>query len=250
MEKFEKPPEQKTEKPLKLTREDVIQRLKENKNLENLNLTDLDLSGLNFEEKSFRGSDIRGVTLYNPEQAEGTNIINANFTDTIIADFTSEAFFAKVNAEGATFGFTQDLKARRKRWQESSQRPEANDTGGLHNFNGSAGNFRKTKWQNADSGGGSDYDALFVDADLSQAEFISCDLRKIDFSETKIDNIKIIDPVSLNGLKINGEQIHTVIKALHFTDINDQSDFLNDLKINGAQKVLEETFGVKIINTK
>lgn len=247
MEKFKKTPEQKIEKLVKLSREDVIKRLEKKENLENLNLTNLDLSGLDFEGKSFCGSDIRGLTLYNEEQSEGTNIKNADFTDAIIADMGPEVLFAKINAEGATFGFTEKLSARKNRLQKSGQTPEAADTGGLHNFNGSAGNFKKTKWHNADFGG-ADYPAHFLDADLTEAQIKGCDLNNIDFSETKIEKIKIIDPVSLNGLIINQDQIHTLIESIHFTDPNDQAEFLNDLKENGAQKVLKDSFGINIVN--
>ena len=250
MEKFEnnfKPPKPEVKKSEKLTREDVIKRLEKGEKLEDCNLADLDLSGLNFEGKSFRGSDIRGVTLYNEAQEEGTNIKNADFTDAIIADLGPEVLFANVNAEGATFGFTENLSARRKRLKNSGQAPEAADSGELFNFNGSLGNFKKTKWLNADFGGSSGYEAIFPDADLSEAEITGCDLNQIDFSETKIDNIKIIDPVYFQGMKIREIQIETIVQSIQLTNKKAQAEFLKEIKEKGSKKALEDFFGIVIV---
>jgi len=244
MEKFEELPKQKIEKLVKLTREDVIKRLEQNENLENFNLAELDLSVLNFEGKSFRGSDIRGITF------ENAYIKNADFTNAVIADLGPEVIFARVNAEGATFGFTENLVARRKRQRESGKSPEVADIGGLFNFNGSVGNFRKTKWLNADFGGGSGYETLFLDADLSEAEITGCDLNQIDFSETKIDKIKIIDPVSLQGMKIAENQIETLVQSIQLTDEETQAEFLKEKKEKGSRKALEDFFEIIIVETK
>jgi len=244
MKKFEGFPKQKIEKLVKLTKEDVIKRLEQNENLGNFNLAELDLSGLNFEGKSFRGSDIRGVTL------ESANIKNANFTDAVIADLGPEVLFTKVNAGGATFGFTENLVARRKHLRESGKSPEAADIGGFFNFNGSAGNFRKTKWLNADFGGGSGYEAIFPDADLSEAEITDCDLNQIDFSETKIDNIKIIDPLTLQGMKITENQIETLTQSIQLTNEKAQAEFLKEIKEKGSRKALEDFFEIVIVETK
>ena len=244
MEKFEGFPEQRTEKPIKLTREDVIKRIEKGENLENFNLADLDLSDLNFEGKSFRGSDIRGITF------ENANIKNADFTNAVIADLGPEVLFARVNAEGATFGFTENLVARRKHQREAGKPPQAADFSGLFNFNGSVGNFRKTKWLNADFGGGSGYEAIFPDADLSEAEITGCDLHQIDFSETKIDKIKIIDPVSLQGMKIAKNQIEALVHSIQLTNEKAQAEFLQEIKEKGARKALEDFFGIVIVGIK
>lgn len=250
MKKFKEFLEQKMEKPIKLTREDVIKRLEKGEKLENCNLADLDLSGLNFEGKSFRDSDIRGVTLYNESQKEGTNIKNADFTDAVIADPGLEVLFALVNAEGTTFGFTENLLVRRKRQRESGKIPEAADIGGLFNFNGSAGNFKKTKWLNSDFGGGSGYETLFPNADLSESEITGCDLNQIDFSKTKIDNIKIIDPLTLQGMKINVNQIETLTQAIKLTNKEAQSEFLKEIEAKGSRKALEDFFEIVIAEIK
>jgi len=252
MEKFGNnlTPKPEVKKSEKLTREDVIKKLEKNENLENYNLADLDLSGLNFEGKSFRGSDLRGVTLYNDSLKEGTSIKNADFTDTVIADLGPEVIFASVNAEGAKFGFTENLSARRKRLKNSGQAPEAADSGGLFNFIGSAGNFRKTKWLNADFGGGSGYEAIFPDADLSESEIVGCDLNQIDFSKTKIDNIKIIDPITLSGMKIAASQIETIVKSIYLTNKEAQTEFLKIIKEKGSRKALEDFFEIIIVEIK
>ncbi|MCX6743636.1 MAG: pentapeptide repeat-containing protein [Candidatus Parcubacteria bacterium] len=240
------PPKPEVKKTEKLTREEVISKLDKGENLENYNLAELDLSGLNFEGKSFRNSDLRGVTLYNDSLKEGTNLKKADFTDTIIADLGPEVIFANANAEGAKFGFTENLSARRKRLKNSGQAPEAADSGEFFNFNGSLGNFKKTKWLNADFGGGSGCEALFPEADLSEAEITGCDLNQIDFSKTKIDKIKIIDPITLQGMKIATNQIKTVVQSIQLTNQDAQAEFLKEINEKGSRKALEDFFEIEI----
>jgi|GEM_PF-1940790 len=252
MEKFESilPPKPEVKKSEKLTREDVIKRLEQNKNLENYNLAELDLSGLNFEGKSFRGSDIRGVNLYDEVQKQGANIENADFTDTIISDFSLDVIFARVKAERATFGFTENLATKRKRQRDSDKLPQPADFNGFFNFVGTGGNFRKTKWLNTDFGGDSGCEALFPDADLSESEITGCDLNQIDFSETKIDKIKIIDPITLRGMKIATNQIETVVQSIQLTNQDAQSEFLKEIKEKVPQKALEDFFEIVIVEIK
>lgn len=245
----------------KLTREEVESRLAAGENLENLILTDLDLAGLNLERKSFRGSNIQGIILYREKQEEDgivetrTNIRGADFTDATIADLGSsyQAIFYKVDAEGARFGFTEDLVSRRRRHEEMKEAgkgPTAEDTGGLFNFNGSKGNFKKTRWINVDFGGGSGYEAIFPQADLSESIIEGSDLTEIDFLTTIIDGIKIKDPISLNGLRINEQQIPLIVQAIELTDEECRSEFLEEVKSKGPQRALEEYFEVVIVEIK
>lgn len=260
MNEFERgitPPKPEVEKPKKLTRQEVESRLAKGESLENLILTDLDLAGLNFEGKSFRRSDIRGMSLYREEQKEDgilveirTNIKGADFTDTTIADLGPEVFFGSVDAEGTTFGYTEKLVDRRKRHKESGKAPTAEDTGGLFNFNGSEGNFKKTRWVNTDFGGGSGYEAIFLKADLSEAIIEGSDLTEIDFSTIKIDSIKIKDPISLHGLKINEQQILTLVRAIKLSDEKYQSEFSEEIRSKGERKALEDYFGINIVEIK
>lgn len=260
MNKFEKefkPPESEVEKPKKLIREEVESRLERGDSLENLDLTNLDLAGLNFEGRNFRGSDIRGITLYREEQREDgtfieirTNIRGADFTDVTIADLGPEVFFGRVDAEGATFGYTENLAHRRKRHKESGKAPTAEDTGGLFSFNGSEGNFKKTVWSNIDFGGGSGYESIFPDADLSESIMEGPDLTEMDFSATKIDDIKIKDPISLHGMKINEQQILSVVQAIELTDEKYQSEFLEEVRKSGQRKALKDYFGIVIVEVK
>lgn len=259
MNKIEKgfEPPKEAEKPKKLTREEVESRLTAGESLENLILEDLNLAGLNFEGKSFRGSDIRGLSLYKEEQKEDgtiveirTNIKGADFTDITIAAHWAEALFARVDAEGATFGYTENLVSRRKRHQESGKNPTAHDIGGLFSFNGGEGNFQKTKWINIDFGGGSGYEAIFPKADLSESIIEASDLTEIDLSTAKIDGIKIKDPISLRGLIINEQQITTAVEAIELTNSQYQSEFLEEVKNNGQRKALENYFGIIIVEIK
>lgn len=260
--------EQEIKKSEKLTREEVINRLENNKNLENLNLRDLDLSGLNFEGKSFRGSNIQGIKLWREELDEDdkiveirTNIKSADFIDATIAtleetftDLGPGAFFGRVDAKGAIFGYTENLFSRRerheKRYREFGEIPRAEDTGGLFNFNGSEGYFRKTRWVNADFGGSSGYEAVFTGADLSESIIEKSDLSGIDFSETNIDNIRIIDPISLKGMKINENQIESIIESIQLSNQTQQAEFLREKTEKGSKKFLEDYFQIVIVEIK
>lgn len=250
------PPEAAAEKLEKITREEVEARLARGENLENLYLVDLDLAGLDFEGKSFRGSDIRGVYFYGEKRDENgkiieliTNLRRADFTDVTIADTGQDTIFGRVEAEGATFGFTEDLISRRNRhaaMNNSGERPDAADSGGLYGFNGGCGNFKKTKWNNIDFGGDSDSEALFPGADLSEGEIISSDLAGLDFSTTKIDGIKIKDPLSLRGLIISEQQIDTLAEAIELSDERERQKFAEEIKQKGPRKALEDYFGITI----
>ena len=253
------PPEPVPENPRKITREEVEARLARGENLEKLDMKDLDLAGLDFEGESFRGSDIRGACFYGEKQGENgktievpANLRRADFTDAVIGDYGPETIFGRVEAEEATFGFTEDLTSRRNRHAKlkgSGERPEATDSGEYYNFNGGGGNFRKTRWNNIDFGGGPDCDgceALFPGADLSEAEIIGCDLAGIDLSTTKIDGIKIKDPISLQGLIITEQQADTLAKAIELSDEKKRQKFAEEIKQKGPKKALEDYFRVNI----
>ncbi|MBI5071849.1 hypothetical protein HZB93_03095 [Candidatus Falkowbacteria bacterium] len=249
-------PKSEIEKLEKITREEVEARLARGENLENLYLVDLDLAGLDFEGKSFRGSDIRGVYFYGEKRDENgkiieliTNLRRSDFTDTTIADTGQDTIFGRVEAEGATFGFTEDLISRRNRhaaMNNSGERPDAADSGGLYGFNGGGGNFKKTKWDNIDFGGDSGSEALFPGADLSEGEIVGSDLSGLDLSTTKIDGIKIKDPLSLQGLIISEQQIDTLAKAIELSDEKERQKFAEEVKQKGSRKALEDYFKVII----
>jgi len=250
------PPEKEVRRLKKITREEVEANLARGENLEDLDIKDLDLAGLNFEEKKFRGSDIRGAWFYGKKQDEEgkiieliTNLRRADFTDTTIGDLGPETVFGRVEAEGAIFGFTEDLISRRKRhaaMNNSGERPDAADSGGLYGFNGGGGNFKKTKWKNIDFGGGSDSGALFPGADLSEAEIVGSDLAGLDLSTTKIDDIKIKDPLSLQGLIITAEQVDTLVRAIELSDENERQKFAEEVKQKGPEMALKDYFRVII----
>jgi uncharacterized protein YjbI with pentapeptide repeats len=255
MEKFEnsfKLPEQEKGKPEKLTAEDVKNRIEKGEDLEKLDLADLDLAGLNLENKNFRGSDIRGIILCCEDKKEDgeifevtTNIKGADFTDATISDL-GETYFNKVDAEGAVFGYTEDLISRRKRHKESGEQPKPKDSGGLFSFIGDGGNFKRTEWANADFGGNSGYEASFFGADFTEATIKGCDLSGMDFSETDIDNIKIIDPVSLRKMRINENQIDSVVEAIQLSNEEKQAEFLKEKEDKGSRKALEDFFQVVV----
>jgi len=257
LEKDFRPPEPEAENPKKLTRAGVEGRLERDESLENLDLRDIDLAGLDLEGQSFRGSDIRGMILYGKEKGEGdtiierrTNIRDSDWTDATIADLGEGVFFGRVDAEGATFGYTESLVSRRKRHKKAGKAPTAEDTGGLFGFDASQGNFKKTIWRNVDFGGGSGYESIFPKADLSQSLIEGSDLGEIDFSTIKINGIKIKDPISLRGMKINEEQISSMAQAIELSDEKCQSGFLEEVKSSGQQKALEDCFGVVIVEVK
>jgi hypothetical protein len=102
---------------------------------------------------------------------------------------------------------------------------------------------------NIDFGGDKEggYEAIFFDADLSNALFTNCDLSFIEFSETKIDGLKIKDPHGLEGLIISENQMFSLIQAIEYTDPAKQAKFLADIKKDGPKKILENFLHIKII---
>lgn len=256
MKKFEggfTPPAPEVKKLEKLTREEVNNKIKKKENLEGFDLQGIHLVGLNLEKMSFRGSDVRGIVLYYPEEGGETevktNIRKTDWTDATFAD-TGMTYFNKVDAEEATFGYTENLISRRERHQENHQKtgkaPGAEDTGGLYGFNGNGGNFKKTRWNNCDFGGGSGYEATFPGADLSESAMEGCDLSGVDFSKTKIENIIIKDPVSLRGLKINEQQIEFIAQSIKLSDQKAQAKFSEEISSKGPREALISYFGIII----
>jgi uncharacterized protein YjbI with pentapeptide repeats len=241
------PPTPDSTKRIKLTREEVVNKLEVEENLDGFDLADLDLSGLNLERKSFRGTDARGLRLYNLEKKEETNIRNADFTDAIMSSVGNETVFATVQAEGATFGYTETLLARQKRYKQLGEVMPETDNGGYYNFIGNKGNFQKTKWINIHFGGGSDNEASFMDTDLTDAIIEAGDLSNFDLSQTKIDNIKIKDPVAISGLRINEEQTDTLAQAFELSNQEAAEEFRQLIERNGPRKALEEFFEIVII---
>jgi uncharacterized protein YjbI with pentapeptide repeats len=245
------------EKLKKVTREEVEAMLERGEDLENLDLKDLDLTGLNCEGKSFRGSDIRGIYFYGLEGNKEGNTVeritilrHADFTDTTIGDFGPETIFGRVEAEGAVFGFSESLISRRNRHTEMKNAgiiPEADDTGALYNFNGSGGNFVKTKWKNVDFGGETGCEAFFAGADMSEAEIVGSDLSGLDWSTVKIYGIKIKDPLSLQGLIIAEQQADTLAQTIEISSEKERLEFAEEIKQKGPRGALEDYFGV-IIN--
>jgi uncharacterized protein YjbI with pentapeptide repeats len=241
----------KVTEPKKLTRQDVIGRLEQGEDLNDLDLKDLNLAGLALAGKSFKRSDIRGMSLY--EERDGangtiieitTNIQGADFTDAIIADTAQGTDFYSVDAEGATFGYTESIVSRR------ISHPK--DGGGLFRFDGRGGNFKRTRWTNTDFGGGTGFEAMLEGADLSGAVMEGCLLAEIDLSKTNIEDISIIGtpPLFLNAIKINAQQVKSLAQAIKLTDEKEQSRFEEEIRDNGQRKALEDHFGTIIVKTE
>ncbi|MBU1890208.1 pentapeptide repeat-containing protein [Patescibacteria group bacterium] len=239
--------------PVMITRDVVVERLRNDEHFENTNLQDLNLAGFNLENRKFCGADIRGIHLYEYDSATGqetkTNIRGADFTDTVIADTGTTDFF-RVDAEGAGFGYTESLIDRRKRLEDAGTRPGPKDCGGVFGFDGSEGNFKKTRWSNVDFGGNSGYEAIFNRADFSEAIISGSDLSGMDFSIMEIHEIQIVDPVSLRGMTISKEQVDDLCNGISYTDEEKQRVFLEKKEGLGARRLLTEHFGVIVKETE
>lgn len=128
--------------------------------------------------------------------------------------------------------------------------PKAADTGGLFQFDGSDGDFRETQWLNVDFGGRSILSPHFEKANLSQSTIEGSDLTEIDFSETIIDGIKIINPVSLLQMKINENQVDSLAQAIQLADKEKQLEFEREIDEKGPRKALEDRFEIIIVEAK
>lgn len=209
-----------------LARLEVEEILARGEDLDGLYLIDADLSELPLEGKSFRGADVRAMTLYREGQSAGTDIRRTNWTDAVMGDAGAPTVFTGVNAEGAIFGYTEGVEARRERHQAESVPPREQDVGAILNFIGDLGNFKRTTWANVDFMGFFEgYEARFVGADFSGALFIGCDLTMIDFSKARLTGVVIRDPVSLEGMKISRAQVKSILRAIQFSDAEWQAEY-------------------------
>lgn len=254
----EMPPKERT----RLTREDVLKRLEANEQFEGVDLVDVDLAGLNLESRSFRGSDLRGIKLFRKEKDPDGNSVEirssigrADFTDVTFASVGDENDFRGVSAEGATFGYTENLGARRARqkseYETSGKVPRDHDKGSLHGFNGTEGNFRNTRWANADfAGDGYGAEALFGGADFTGAVIVGGDLSNIDFSKTALTGIRIVEPISLSGMKITADQVSVIFEAIECTTEERQTQFAEMVGELGEIEALIEFFDIHIVSSR
>ncbi len=240
----------------KLTRDEVksILALTENHSaLEGFNLTNLDLAGEDLFGRSLRGSDARGLSLSSGFNDDGevekiTHIENSDWTDAIVEAYGPYTNFMAVEAKGSTFGFSKTLYEMRKR----DKKTKAENPSLYLGFDGRLGKFQECKWNNIDFQGENQYGAMFYDADLSGSEFEGCDLRGLDWTTTKIDNIKIIiyDPDSLNNLIITTEQIPALISAIQFNDEAYSEGFQEESEKQNPEDVLWNFLGVNAVENK
>jgi uncharacterized protein YjbI with pentapeptide repeats len=175
-------------------------------------------------EKKFCLSDARGIKLHRRDvdsQAETiTDISDSDWTDALLATENGETVFVAVQAQGARFGFTEqliDCRARNKQAQASGKRTTVEAMNGLHGFNGARGNFQRTSWKNIDFGG-ADAGAIFSEANLRGAVFEGCDLSGIDFRTCNVEGVVIKDPARLDGLTITKKQAELIAPGLFFSD--------------------------------
>ncbi len=244
-------PESERPESRQLTREEVVERIGRGEDLERARLCDLDLAGLYLEKRKFRGADVRGLKLFREDQAEAANVRETDWTDATVGDFGAETVFAYADAEGATFGFTETLNARRERQARAGGKPKVEDSGAYLNFNGQQAKFGRSRWNNIDFGGACDsYESRFQGADLERAVFAGCDLTNIDLSTSKFDDLTVEDPVSLAGMAIAAEQVEAVARGLRYSDPRVDAELKAALAADGPRRLLEESFGVVVIDKK
>ncbi len=237
----------KTER-LRLTRAEVEERLARGEHLEHVDLHDGDLAGLELRGKRFRHSIVYGLQLYrgdgDPATEVRTDIRNTDWTDAAMASIGQEAFFGRVNAEGAEFGFTETLVERRQRHAASGQPPTDLDSGSYANFNGAEGNFLRTTWRNIDFGGGSGYEVRFENADLIGATFEGCDLSGIDLSTSTATNLTVRN-CTLNGLTIGAHQIDAFLDGIQLDGRPLRTHAAYRITTGHGRDILEEV-GIRI----
>lgn len=253
------PPERET--VIKMDREAIRVALERGEMVfEGRDLKDLDLTELPLEGTSFRGADVRGLRLCReagePQEAR-TNIRGTDWTDAVFAD-TGLTLFRDVDAERARFGFSESLQERRGRLaQQGTFGPE--DSGAYYGFDGRAGMFRGTEWREIDFGGSLDADgnpvegmeAMFAQADLSNATFIGVDLTGIDWSDrVKIENIIIQYPASLRGLTITKQQAESLARGIRISNELETEAWEKEKEEKGDVRALQEFFGVIVIAGK
>ncbi len=239
---------------VKLTREEVLARTEAGEALQNCDLRQVDLSGLDLDGQDFSGSDIRGVKFFDEKLETGANIRNTKWMDVVVAETDGGADFRQVDAEGAVFGFTDDLinvrERNRQRHAENGQVPTEIEINAYYLFWGKEANFKKTKWNNIDFGGGEGgMEISFTRADLSEAEFDGCDFSDVDLSTATLEGIKIIRPVTLERMKIHVSQVRTIVSAIDLQDNELMQDFFLDVEDLGEKEALEKFFDIEIVDS-
>ncbi len=247
------------EKSKKLTTQDILKLISQEKKVHDVDMTDVRLCGENLSGVSFRGCDIRGIN-FSPKQAESehglekpTDITNTDWIDTIVATTSGYTSFVAVMADGAKFGFEMTLADRNEMIatikEKENRGPQESECGGYFNFDGRDGVFTNTTWKNIDFGGGTNYNADFSGARLDAAFFDRCNLQQIDLSQTSLEwiGIKVESVLQLKGMIIAEDQVEIIAEGIIVTNNEMQKDF-SALKVAvGSSSALEEFFGIVII---
>jgi uncharacterized protein YjbI with pentapeptide repeats len=253
-EVFRGNPADQEQKNKHLTRGDVERKIAAGEQLLSVDIQNLDLAGLPLMEKKFCLSDARGIKLHRRDvdtQAETiTDISNSDWTDALLATENGETVFVAVQAQGARFGFTEqliDYQTQNKQTQTSGKHTIVEAMNGLHKFNGARGNFQRTSWKNIDFGQ-AEFGAYFKQADFHGAIFDGCDLSGIDLSTCDLSGIMIKDPLELEGLKISENDMLSVAQGLAFS----AEDKHNNLEERAYMyeddlKAFLESYGIKVV---
>jgi hypothetical protein len=247
------------EKSKKLTTQDILKLISQEKKVHNMDMSDVRLNGENLSGVSFRGCDIRGINL-SPKQAESehslekpTDITNTDWIDTVVATASGYTSFVAVMADGAKFGFEMTLADRNEMIatikEKLNRGPQESECGGYFNFDGREGVFTNTAWKNIDFGGGTNYKADFSGARLVAAFFDRCNLQQIDLSQTSLEwiGIKVESVLQVKGMKIAEDQAEIIAEGITIINSEMQKDF-SALKLAiGSSGALEEFFGIEIV---
>jgi uncharacterized protein YjbI with pentapeptide repeats len=232
----------------KRSRQEIVGLVQsDNLDLRKSDLQKVDLSNANITKADLSFSDVRGIKLNQSEMAQ-TVWKEAVFAD-LGQDFVD---LREAKAHGAVFGYEESLVARRARhlqeYEATQKGPPAEDTGAMFGLNARKADLSSTEWKHVDFGGNSGgYRALFEGANLEKAVMVGSDLSEVDLSTCNIEGIQIIDPVSLENLVINQNQIRILINAIRFTNPEQDHEYQAILEEKGSLQMLEEDFNVIIV---
>ncbi len=219
--------------PDRLTREDVIRYLKEERSLSGKNISELDLSGLDFSGQNLRGADMQksvftGSTLDNADLSEalaneadfsntrmlGTNLRasllqNAKFTGSTLtgADLShsllSEAALSKADLTMA------DLSGATLEKADCADALFAECSARQTTFIET--NLADSVWKQADLGG-----STFIDSTLDQCDFSRADAssvncigtsgQRVNFANANLTNIRLLSGSALPDADLSGAQ--------------------------------------------
>ena len=168
-------------------------------------LAEIDATGHFFVEVDFRGAD-----WCKPDGKGGivaANLSQATFRECLIGNHESESWWAGVSG--------RELQVFFETLPSDQVAPSLEVPGTLFYLRADGARLPKSLWYRAHFGGSpEDWGPSFDGTDLSEATFMECNLRDVDWATANLHGASILKPVSVFGLRIRSEDAKSVAENI------------------------------------